>query len=155
MTTTVNRQSIDNSKRHSTFYQLTNELSKEEFSNIQTEWKEIELFPLIETSTAENFEKITENLEQLKDTILPVFDYTITSLEIVSILYSGINNLMTLVVNYIYQTIYNQLDMLLRTGIYSLTVIPDFQDVKGLSLPTTTLPEQAENVYKKLSLIHI
>ena len=149
MTTTVNRQSIDNSKRHSTFYQLTNELSKEEFSNIQTEWKEIELFPLIETSTAENFEKITENLEQLKDTILPVFDYTITSLEIVSILYSGINNLMTLVVNYIYQTIYNQLDMLLRTGIYSLTVIPDFQDVKGLSLPTTTLPEQAENVYKK------
>ena len=149
MTTTVNRQSIDDSKRHSTFYQLTNELSKEEFSNIQTEWKEIELFPLIETSTAENFEKITENLEELRNTILPVFDYTITSLEIVSILYSGINNLMTLVVNYIYQTIYNQLDMLLRTGIYSLTVIPDFQDVKGLSLPTTSLPEQAENAYKK------
>ena len=96
MTTTVNRQSIDDSKRHSTFYQLTNELSKEEFSNIQTEWKEIELFPLIETSTAENFEKITENLEELRNTILPVFDYTITSLEIVSILYSGINNLMTL-----------------------------------------------------------
>ena len=149
MTTTVNRQSIDDSKRHSTFYQLTNELSKEEFSNIQTEWKEIELFPLLENSTAHNFEKITENLEELRNTILPVFDYTITSLEIVSILYSGINNLMTLVVNYIYQTIYNQLDMLLRTGIYSLTVIPDFQDVKGLSLPTTSLPEQAENAYKK------
>ncbi len=84
-----------------------------------------------------------------KDEIIQLFDFTITSLEIIRILYSGIQSLMTMVVNYIYQTIYNQLDMLLRMGIYSLTVTPDFQDANGLSLPVTSLPEQAENAYKK------
>ena len=149
--TEVNKYKIDNTREGSKnlFYDVTNQLSKEEFANFQSEWKEIELFGPIENSTVEDIEKINDSLKLYKDEILQVFDFFITSLEIFKILYGGIQSLMALVVNYIYETIYNQLDMLLRTGVYSLTVVPDFQDARGFSLPTTSLPEQAENVYKK------
>ena len=149
--TQVTKYQIDDTREGSKnlFYDVTNQLSKEEFANFQSEWKEIEIFGPFESGTIEDFEKISDSLQLYKDEILQVFDFFITSLEIVKILYSGIQSLMSLVVNYIYETIYNQLDMLLRTGVYSLTVTPDFQDSKGLSLPITSLSEQAENAYNK------
>lgn len=149
--TQVNKYKIDNTREGSKnlFYDVTNQLSKEEFANFQSDWEKIEIFGPIENSTVEDIEKINDSLKLYKDEILQVFDFFITSLEIVQILYSGIQSLMSLVVNYIYETIYNQLDMLLRTGVYSLTVVPDFQDARGFSLPTTSLSEQAENAYKK------
>lgn len=148
--TTVNKVYVDSSKKDNIFYDVTNQLSKNDLSNIRTEWKEIEnAFPTIENSMTEDIDGIIKNLDDFKDNVLPVFDVAITSLEIMRVVYQGIGNLMSLVVDYIYQMIYNQLDMLIRSGVYSLTVTPDFQDTNGLSLPVTSLPEQAENIYKK------
>ena len=100
MGTTVNQHDVDvtseetqsfESEFHEKtrkFYDVTNELSKEEYSNIQTEWKKIEFFPLVNVSTTDDVNKVRDQLEDFKNTIIPVFDVSITSLEVIRILYT-------------------------------------------------------------------
>ena len=147
--TTLKRIPIDQENQFNTFYSLTSHLSKEEFQNFSTEWKEIDLFGPITIDNSKNLEGIKENLDTFRSLVLDNFDFAITGIEIAILLVSGIQNLLYRAMIYIYDMIYNQLEMLLRSGIYTLTVIPDFQVENGMSLPTTTLQLQAENVYKK------
>jgi len=147
--TTLKRIPIDQENQFNTFYSLTSHLSKEEFQNFSTEWKEIDLFGPITYDNSKHLEGIKENLDTFRSLVLDNFDFAITGIEIAILLVSGIQNLLYRVMIYIYDMIYNQLEMLLRSGIYTLTVIPDFQVENGMSLPTTTLQLQAKNVYKK------
>lgn len=142
------KSKIDATKRSGDFYTITNNLTKEEFLNIQTEWTEIDLFNRL-ISNEENFSKLNDDLKVFKDKIIENFDYAITAIEFALLLVEGIQNLLVTAINYIYEFIYNQLDALLRLGVYSLSTVPEFQDAKGLSLPTTSLKEQADNIYKK------
>ena len=147
--TNLKRIPIDQENQFNTFYSLTSHLSKEEFQNFSTEWKEIDLFGPITIDNSKHLEGIKENLDTFRSLVLDNFDFAITGIEIAILLVSGIQNLLYRAMIYIYDMIYNQLEMLLRSGIYTLTVIPDFQVSNGMSLPTTTLELQAENVYKK------
>ena len=120
------------------FYNITYQLSSEEYSVINTEWKDWNLSH--NSRNIEELEKINEVYQCIRWNI-QLFDFTITS-EIIRILFSDtkLDDKPSTISTYNQFTCWECI---------ILTVTPDFQDTNGLSLPVTSLPEQAENVYKK------
>ena len=147
-TSSVDQENLKKSKRTGDFFTVTDGLTPAEFVALNTNWTEIAMFDKME-GVIDGVKDMKDTYERTKDILITNLNYAITAGEIVQILLNGLNNFLRLLVNYIYELIYNKLDDLLRLGVYSLTVIPEFQDTRGLSLPYTSLKEQAENAYKK------
>ena len=61
--TNVNKEQLPSSGKdyRDFFYNLTGNLTGEEYEAINTEWKQIEIFPAVQGSTVEDLEKINES----------------------------------------------------------------------------------------------
>lgn len=112
-------------------------------------WKKIDCLSGL-LGGVDDFSKANrENLEKIKNYLLGGFDVAITALTILNALLFFLPNFFNLVVTYISQLIYNALDAYLRLGMHLLIVPPNFTDRNHKGFPTTSLEEQAKNVYKK------
>lgn len=115
------------------------------------EWKEVAGFSIgMMTGNKEVVEEAQEYMNQVRDLVVNNFDYAITAVSLFRDIFMFLPNFMNAVINYIADLVYNALDGFLRLGVHILYVPPNLTDWGENGLPTTSLPEQAENVYKKM-----
>lgn len=113
------------------------------------EWKQIDLVGGLIAGTGEFAQRNQVYLQQAKHYLMFGFDAAITAMTILNEFIFVIPNFFNAVVTYIAQLVYNALEAYLRLGVHVLVVPPDFADSSYDGYPTTTIHEQAKNVYKK------
>lgn len=112
-------------------------------------WKKIDCLSGLLGGVADFSTTNRKYLDEMKNHLLYGFDAAITALTILNALLFFLPNFFNLVVTYISQLIYNALDAYLRLGMHLLVVPPNFTDRNHKGFPTTSLEEQAKNVYQK------
>jgi len=136
-----------------TLTEFGNQLSKsDEFANPtgEGEWRQINhLAAGLTGSNKEFIEDSKEYLENIRNLVVNNFDFAITTLTLINDFMFLLPNFMSMVMTYLSNLVYNALDAYLRLGMHVLVVPPNFTERAYKGYPTTSLDEQAENVYKK------
>ena len=145
---------MKNNEKHPIGRDLTrfgNDLTQSELDNPSQPgtWKKIDCLSGLLGGVGDFSTTNRKYLQEMKNHLLYGFDVAITALTILNALLFFLPNFFNLVVTYISQLVYNALDAYLRLGMHLLVVPPNFTDRNHKGFPTTSLPEQAKNVYKK------